>query len=87
MTWEQPESQPVPEAYLVVGMEAHVLVALFTVVVRVVRRVLGQSHACRLTPHIQVLRLPGRPSVCKDSPGVKEHQPRANPLPLSAELN
>lgn len=35
------ESQPVSEAYLVVGVEAHVLVALFTVVVCVVCCILG----------------------------------------------
>ena len=70
-----------PEAYLVVGVEAHVLLALLAVVIRVVCRILGQSHPCRLTPHIQVLRLPGHPSVCEDIPRVKEQQARATPEP------
>lgn len=52
-------------AYLVARVEAHVLVALLTVVVRVVRRILGQPHPRRLPPHEQVLRLPGGPSVCR----------------------
>lgn len=82
----QQESQPVPKAYLVVGVEAHVLLALLAVVVRVVCRILGQSHTCRLTPHIQVLWLPGHPSVCKDIPRVKEQQPRANTRALLAKL-
>lgn len=75
-----------PEAYLVVGVEAHVLLALLAMVVRVICRILGQSHTCRLTPHIQVLGLPGHPSVCKDIPRVKELWARANTQVLPADL-
>lgn len=68
---------PVPRAYLVAGVEAHVLLALFTVVVCVVGCVLGQPYSRRLTPHIQVLRLPGHPSICTKCPGIKEWQEAA----------
>lgn len=56
-----------PAAYLVAGVEAHVLVALLAVVVGVVGRVLGQPHPRRLAPHEQVLGLPGRPPVCREA--------------------
>lgn len=52
-------------AYLVARVEAHVLVALLAVVVRVIRRVLGQPHPRRLPPREQVVRPAGGPSVCR----------------------
>ena len=72
--------------YLVAGVEAHVLVALLAVVVRVVCRVLGEPHPCRLAPHVEVLRLPVCPSVCTKSPALKDsrgHSPRSLPCPLT----
>lgn len=66
--WSPPEGLPGGSSYLVAGVEAHVLVALLAVMVRVVRCELGQPHPRRLASHVQVLRLPVRPSVCTKSP-------------------
>lgn len=65
--WSPPEGLPGAPSYLAAGVEAHVLVALLAVMVRVVRRELGQPHPRRLASHEQVLRLAVRPSVCMKS--------------------